>query len=136
MGNPIMSLLFGSQAASALAPPWQNSYAQPDWQNRLTKLDPEEEAQFQKWANQAKAPITPDYDMRGYWKSGDYQKGTSINKNDNLPHYNDRWKTPLHQSFSGESVYSLPGGPSWNKRDQLVDKNGNILFDERKHKGK
>ncbi len=116
---------------NANSAPWQNSYAVQGWRNKLTKLSPVEEQQFSDWAAQTHAPITPDYDMRGYWKSGDYKAGTSLNANDGLPHYNDRWKTPLHNSFSGESVYSKPGGPTWNEQDQLVTSTGRVVFDER-----
>ena len=116
--------MFGAQA------PWQIRYAVPKWQEKLTKLSPQDEVQFQQWAQKARTPITPDYDMRGFWKSGG---STQVNPNDGMPHYTDRFKTPLHQSFSGESIYSNPlaNPPRWNEKDQLVDFMGNVLFDER-----
>ena len=43
---------------------WQDKYADPNWQNKLTKLDLQQEANFQKWAKDNKVPITSDYDMR------------------------------------------------------------------------
>jgi len=110
--------------------PWQNRYAVPNWRAMLTKLTPKEEAAFQQWAAATKAPITDDYDMRGFWKSGGT---TAINQNDGMPHYTDTFKTPLHQTFSGESRYARPksGAPMWNDRDQLVLPNGVVVFDER-----
>ena len=117
-------------------PPWQNRYARPDWRQQLTKLDPQAEQQFRLWAQNNNAPITDDYDMRGFWKAmsdGDPDVHTSINANDGLPHYIDRFKTPLHESFSGESNYADPSTrpPMWNNRDQLVARDGRVLFDER-----
>ena len=102
----------------------------PGWQSRLTKLSPKDEASFRQWVAKTKAPITPDYDMRGFWKSGG---ATQINPNDGLPHYSDTFKTPLHQSFSGESIYANPRSrpPTWNDSDQLVTPDGAVLFDER-----
>lgn len=110
---------------------WQDRYAKPGWQSMLTKLSPQEEAAFQHWAKATHAPITADYDMRGYWKAG--APGTSINQNDGLPHYTDTFKTPLHQSFSGESIYADPRSkpPAWNEKDQLVAPDGTVLYDER-----
>jgi len=108
---------------------WQDQYARPDWKNELTVLSPDEESQFQSWAASTKAPITEDYDMRGFWKYGGV---SSVNANDNMLHYTDTYKTPLHESFSGESKYARKDvpGPSWNDKDQLVDSKGNVLFDE------
>lgn len=108
---------------------WQDRYARKDWRNRLTKLNPAEEEQFQEWAARTRAPITDDYDMRGFWKSGE---ATSVNQNDGLPHFTDRFKTPLHESFSGESQYADPDTrpPHWNSSDQLVTDDGSVLFDE------
>lgn len=115
---------------------WQDEYARPDWRSRVTALDPAAEQQFQLWAENNQAPITDDYDMRGFWKAysdGDPQAHTTINNNDGLPHFIDRFKTPLHESFSGESIYANPASrpPRWNSKDQLVTANGRVLFDER-----
>lgn len=109
---------------------WQDRFAAPDWRQHLTKLTPREEMEFQKWAVKTRAPITDDYDMRGFWKS---KGATQVNRNDGLPHYSDEFKTPLHQSFSGESRYADPRSrpPMWNERDQLVGADGRIYFDER-----
>lgn len=115
-----------------LAPPtWQNNYAYPDWRNRMARLAPDQEAQFQAWARTHNAPLTADYDMRGYWLHGG--AGAAVNPNDHQLHYPDTYKTPLHQSFSGESMFANPRSnpPRWNNRDQLVLPNGTVVFDER-----
>ena len=116
--------------SDAPQPRWQDQYADPEWQAKLTQLTPEEEAAFQAWAKQLHAPITDDYDMRGFWKFGGDKAVSPV---DGQMHYTDRYKTPLHDSFSGESMYSLPDipKPSWNEQDQLVDPSGAILYDER-----
>lgn len=110
---------------------WQQRYADPNWQNRLTRLTPQQEAQFQAWARRRRAPITDDYDMRGFWLNG--AQGNDVNANDGMMHYPDTYKTPLHESFSGESIYARPdsGAPTWNERDQLVLPDGTVLYDER-----
>lgn len=112
-----------------VANPWQRQYAQPDWQEKLTKLSPEEEQAFTLWAAQNKVPITPDYDMKGFWKNGGM---SAVSPVDGKLHYTDKYKTPLHESFSGESIYSLPDipKPTWNEKNQLVSPEGVILFDE------
>ena len=122
-----------TSAPVVTAPPasqnWQDQYAAPGWKDRLTKLSPAEETKFQAWALANKAPITDDYDMRGFYKEG---LATSVNQNDGMPHFTDKYKTPLHESFSGESKYSRSdiAGPKWNSKDQLVAPDGRVLFDE------
>lgn len=113
---------------------WQMQYANPDWQEQMTKLPAKDEAKFLLWAQQNNAPLTDDYDMRGYWQ--EQAASPSLNANDGKLHYPDTYKTPLHQSFSGESKFALPGGPTWNEKDQLVAPNGQVLFDERAQKAR
>lgn len=118
------------------APAWQAKYADPKWQERLTKLSPGMESDFMKWVKDNSVPLTPDYDMRGFYKAmrgGDPRAVTGVNQNDGMLHFTDTWKTPLHHSFSGESIYANPGtqGPRWNPIDQLVNAVGQVLFDER-----
>ena len=126
---------FGSEndtpvATAAPSQRWQDSYADPEWKGKLTKLSPEEETKFQAYAKETNSPITDDYDMRGFWK--DPTSKTSINPNDGKIHWNDKYKTPIHESFSGESIYSRQGidKPKWNDKDQLVGPDGKVLFDE------
>ena len=99
----------------------------------LTMLD---ELKFQNWAKQNKVPMTNDYDMRGYWKamsSGDPRATQTRSAFDNTMHFPDIWKTPLHHSFSNESIYATPNAPGW-VGDTLRDKLGTILVDERPKK--
>ncbi|WP_157783478.1 hypothetical protein [Rhizorhabdus wittichii] len=112
--------------------PWQTKFARPDWRDALTRLTPDEEQIFLRWAAATRSPVTDDYDMRGFWKNGD-ESQMAVNPNDGMIHYPDTWKTPLHQSFSGESIYAnhaIPQ-PVWNDKDQLVAPDGTVLYDER-----
>jgi hypothetical protein len=130
----------GSATQEVFAPrTWQDQYAAPDWRKRLVTLDPEAEQQFQVWAKSNNVPITDDYDMRAFWKAlsgGDPRARTAINPNDHALHFPDTFKTLLHQSFSGESIYANPASkpPKWNQRDQLVDARGRVIFDERERR--
>ena len=93
------------------------------------------ESIFQQWAQNNKVPLTKDYDMRGFFLgmlNKDPAAVNAVDPNDNRLHFPDKWKTPLHRTFSNESIYAGPNAPSWNNKDQLVDKQGNILFDDRK----
>jgi hypothetical protein len=94
------------------------AYAKPG--PYITRLSPQEEAQFKTWVAQNKIPWqdspTSDYDMRGYWKalvSGNPRARTEINPVDQKPHYPDTWKTPYHKTFSRESEYALPTAGHW-----------------------
>jgi hypothetical protein len=99
----------------------------------LTRLSPRDESLFKQWVDKNNVPFDPspnaDYDMRGFWKSG--QGGTAVNPNDGKLHFPDTFKTPYHQSFSSESKFATPDAPTWNDKSQLVDKAGNVVFDER-----
>ena len=114
-------------------------YTKGNLQSFQTNLSNNDELQFQKWIKQnPNIPFddskTSDYDMRGFWKGlkdKDPTAVTSINPNDNMPHFPDTYKTPYHVSFSNESKYSNNKAPSWNDKDQLIDMNGNVVFDER-----
>lgn len=108
----------------------------------ITQLSPGDESQFQQWAadpnNNSKEYITPnpkaDYDARGFWKamnSGDQNARRAMSDADGKMHAPDTWKTPYHRSFSNESKYALPNAPKWNSRDQLIDGNGKVVWDDR-----
>jgi hypothetical protein len=123
-------------------------------QNALTSLNQRSpyttnlgglEPAFQQWVRQNNIPYdlnTPataqDYDMRGFYQgliSGDPRAITGINAFDNQLHYGDTWKTPLHHSFSNESMYATPSAPQWQQDARgwmLVNNAGQILVDERK----
>lgn len=109
----------------------------------LTKLPVADELEFRSWVDKNKIPFDPspmaDYDMRGFWqglKNGDPRATTAINPHDNQIHFTDTWKTPYHKTFSNESIYAPPDAPRWMGDDKsgwkLVDKNGNIVYDESK----
>jgi hypothetical protein len=100
----------------------------------------DKEADFRKWVAANKVPFDPDatspqdYDMRGFYKalqSGDNIAKSSVNANDGKLHYPDVWKTPYHRTFSNGSQWATPDAPAWNDKDQLIDKGGNVIFDER-----
>jgi len=107
--------------------------------NYNTALPPSQEMQFRGWLKQnnvpfdVSAPVT-DYDMRGFYLGLQNKNPiavSAIDPNDSKMHYPDYWKTPLHETFSDQSQWATPGAPAWNNQDQLVGKNGAILFDDR-----
>jgi hypothetical protein len=108
--------------------------------NYRTDLGDQEPA-FQQWVRDNKVPFDvhrtgpDDYDMRGFWQgaqTGDPRANTSPNPNDGQIHYDDKWKTPYHKSFSSESQWAQPNAPAWNEKDQLIDPStGSVVYDER-----
>jgi hypothetical protein len=104
-----------------------------------TPLPPGEENLFRAWLAQNKVPFDPDaaktdYDMRGFYqalKNSDPRAAAAIDPNDSRMHYPDYWKTPQHETFSGESQWATPVAPQWNSLDQLVSPGGRIIFDDR-----
>ena len=107
-----------------------------DW---TTKLDPKAEAGYQKWAQSVgQDPNGKDYDLRGYYKdiASKGQNQQALNPSDNKMHFPDTYKTPLHESFSGESRYADPkkNPPAWAGNDKegwkLTGKDGKIYKDE------
>lgn len=99
----------------------------------ITKLSPDEEQEFRTWVTQNKIPVDPndplsDYDMRGFWKA--MKSGDVIAMRDNMSgHFPDRWKTPLHKSFSNESIFSDKTAPHW-EGNKLVSPAGKTVFSE------
>jgi hypothetical protein len=99
----------------------------------ITKLDPMDEIKFLLWVVQNKIPFDPnnvfsDYDMRGYWKaltSGDPRATRATSG-----HFPDIWKTPMHKTFSNESMYATPNAPKW-VGNQLVDPQGKVVYTEK-----
>lgn len=72
-----------------------------------TALSPSDETSYQQWRSTANAQSghdieSPDYDMRGFWKSGAAQGSNG--------HFPDTYKLPSHPTFSDESIYSGKGG--------------------------
>lgn len=107
-----------------------------------TQLDPQGEQQFQAWVKQNNVPFNSaqqlqDYDMRGFWQAlqnKDPKAVSAVDPNDQQIHYPDYWKTPYHATFSGESQWATKDAPSWNDKDQLIDKSGKVLFDDKAKK--
>lgn len=105
-----------------------------------TPLKPGEETKFRQWVGENKVPFDPDkkesdYDMRGFYRAlqaGDKKATSAINPNDKKMHYPDWWKTPMHETFSRDSQWATSDAPTWNKKDQLVTKDGEVLYDERR----
>jgi len=104
-----------------------------------TPLPPEQETQFRSWVADrgvpfdVEAPVS-DYDMRGFWQAlqaKDPRAWQSLNVNDASMHFPDYWKTPYHETFSNESQWATQDAPTWDALDRLVDREGNVVFDER-----
>ena len=101
-----------------------------------------QEGEFLQWVKANKVPFDPgernsDYDMRGFWlglQQKDPRAVSAIDPNDSKIHYPDYWKTPYHETFSNESRWAMPNAPGWNKLDQLVAPNGQVIFDDRAQK--
>lgn len=105
----------------------------------VTKLSAQETPKFMEWVKSNAVPYDPspnaDYDMPGFWKAqqaGDAAAQSGINANDGKLHFTDKFKTPLHKTFSNESIYATPDAPHW-EGSKLVDKDGNVVFDEAPH---
>ena len=105
-----------------------------------TDLPPNQEFEFQNWVKQNDIPYVDepraDYDMRGFYKAlqnKDPRATSSYDFLDNRFHYPDIWKTPWHETFSQDSMYSLPTSPHWVK-DKLINALGTTIFDARKAK--
>jgi hypothetical protein len=117
-----------------------SAWAQPPHPEHgyLTPLDPMQELAFRGWVEKNKIPFDPsptaDYDMRGFYKAlqaGEPIATSAVNPNDKQLHFTDFFKTPFHPSFSRESRWATENAPTWNDKDQLVDKSGKVIFDER-----
>ena len=127
-------------AASQFTYARNSKWVRPGEHSYNTPLAPAEELHFRKWLTDNDVPFNPDakvtdYDMRGFWKalqSGDQRAASAVDTNDNRLHYPDYWKTPYHETFSGESQWANPEkAPHWNDKDQLVTPEGEVIFDDR-----
>jgi hypothetical protein len=94
-----------------------------------TSLTPDEESAFSSWVKTNRVPYDlsapvdqQDYDMRGYWKAQRTGDASARQDPKNM-HFPDTWKTPLHESFSNESMYATERAPHWDG-DVLVPSGG------------
>jgi hypothetical protein len=117
------------------------AYANPDWQQQMTQLNPQQEQAFLQWVQANQVPFDPkdkfpDYDMRGYYLStlnNPQATQAAINPVDNELHYPDDFKTPYHESFSSESKWAMPGAPSWDG-ERLMSPKGEVVYETPKQK--
>lgn len=105
----------------------KDSYGQKFWQRRGNNLHfkgGKDERSFSDWSNKASAykgikiKGDPTYDYKG-WYNEDPNRAYALLNDDPNAHFDDKWKTPYHPTFSDQSVYSNaehPGG-TWGRRD-------------------
>lgn len=105
----------------------KDSYGQKFWQRRGNNLHfkgGKDKRSFSDWANKASAykgikiKDDPTYDYKG-WYNEDPNRAYALLNDDPNAHFDDRWKTPYHPTYSDQSVFSNakhPGG-TWGRRD-------------------
>lgn len=105
----------------------KDSYGQKLWQRRGNNLHfkgGKDKRSFSDWANKASAykgikiKDDPTYDYKG-WYNEDPNRAYALLNDDPNAHFDDRWKTPYHPTYSDQSVFSNakhPGG-TWGRRD-------------------
>lgn len=105
----------------------KDSYGQKFWWRRGNNLHfkgGKDKRSFDDWANKASAykgvriKGDPTYDYKS-WYNEDPNRAYALLNDDPNAHFDDKWKTPYHPTFSDQSVYSNakhPGG-TWGRRD-------------------
>ena len=105
----------------------KDSYGQKFWWRRGNNLHfkgGKDKRSFNDWVNKASAykgiriKDDPTYDYKG-WYDEDPNRAYALLNDDPNAHFDDKWKTPYHPTFSDQSVYSNakhPGG-TWGRRD-------------------
>lgn len=105
----------------------KDSYGQKFWWirgNNLHFKGGKDKRSFDDWANKAsiykgiRIKGDPTYDYKG-WYNEDPNRAYALLNDDPNAHFDDKWKTPYHPTFSDQSVYSNakhPGG-TWGRRD-------------------
>lgn len=105
----------------------KDSYGQKFWWRRGNNLHfkgGKDKRSFDDWANKAsiykgiRIKGDPTYDYKG-WYNEDPNRAYALLNDDPNAHFDDKWKTPYHPTFSDQSVYSNakhPGG-TWGRRD-------------------
>jgi hypothetical protein len=107
--------------------------------NASTQLSPGDELRFQSWLRSNNVNFDPrntgqptDYDMRGFFQrqqQGDPIAQNRVDPNDNRMHYPDVWKTPSHETFGAQSMYSTnPNAPDWVNDRQMATPNARLTF--------
>lgn len=102
-------------------------YGQKFWWRRGNNLHfkgGKDKKSFSDWINKAseykgiKIKYDPTYDYKG-WYNEDPNRAYALLNDDPNAHFDDKWKTPYHPTFSDQSVYSNakhPGG-TWGRFD-------------------
>lgn len=105
----------------------KDSYGQKFWWRRGNNLHfkgGKDKRSFDDWANKAsiykgiRIKGDPTYDYKG-WYYEDPDRAYALLNDDPNAHFDDKWKTPYHPTFSNLSIYSNakhPGG-TWGRRD-------------------
>lgn len=105
----------------------KDAYGQKFWQRRGRNLHfkgGKDKQSFDDWAQKAskykgiQIDGDPTYDYKG-WYNEDPNRAYSLLNDDPSAHFDDRWKTPYHPTFSDQSMYSNakhPGG-TWGRYD-------------------
>lgn len=105
----------------------KDSYGQKFWWRRGNNLHfkgGKDKRSFDDFANKAsiykgiRIKGDPTYDYKG-WYNEDPNRAYALLNDDPNAHFDDKWKTPYHPTFSDQSVYSNakhPGG-TWGRRD-------------------
>ena len=135
-----------SASAQPLQPPAAVASSRPPFvqpPNASTTLSDNDEMRFQSWLRSNKVNFDPrsapgqptDYDMRGFWQrqqQGDPLAQNRVDPNDNRMHYPDVWKTPSHETFGAESMYSTsPNAPQWVNDRQMATPDARLTFGQR-----
>lgn len=105
----------------------KDSYWQKFWWRRGNNMHfkgGKDGRSFNDWSNKASAykgikiKGDPTYDYKS-WYNEDPNRAYALLNDDPSAHFDDKWKTPYHPTFSDQSVYSNakhPGG-TWGRRD-------------------
>lgn len=87
-----------------------------------------------------------EYDYKAFYDENPQRAWDYLNSEEGT-HFDDVGKTVYHPSFSNESMYSANNygdmdtganpnnivGPTWNDDNQLIDSDGNVVFDENQY---
>lgn len=118
--NAISNMLHGNNYG-------KDAYGQKFWQRRGANLHfkgGKDKQSFIDWAQKAskykgiQIEDDPTYDYKG-WYNENPNRAYALLKDDPSAHFEDKWKTPYHPTFSDQSIYSNakhPGG-TWGVYD-------------------